>query len=96
MSPEEEIIRAGEAKQILDSRMFQEACKRVADSLAAQRRQVPIRDTDMHTRLIITEQLWGNIADWLKETADTGQFAQFTIRQREAQRKGLFSVFSRG
>jgi hypothetical protein len=92
MSPEEEKVRAGEAKQILDSRMFQEACQRVADSLAEQRRRVPVRDTDMHTRLIITEQLWGNIKDWLQMTADTGRFADFEIQQRETAKRGLFGL----
>lgn len=82
MSPEEEMIRAGEARQILESRMFQEACSRITESLAAQRRQVPLRDTDMHTRLIITEQLWGNLNDWLQQAVETGRFAEFTIKQK--------------
>lgn len=90
MTPEEEVIRAGQARQLLDSPLFIEACKRVSDSLADQRKRVPVRDTDMHTRLIITEQLWGNIQDWLTGIAETGKLAQFEINQREA-RKGLFS-----
>lgn len=89
MSPEEEVICAGEAQQIIDSRIFQEACKRVSDSLAEQRRRVPVRDSDMHTRLIITEQLWANLTDWLQMTADTGKFAQISM----AQKKGLFGAF---
>lgn len=92
MSPEEELVRAGEAKQLLDNRMFQEACTRIADSLADQRRRVPVRDTDMHTRLIITEQLWGNIKDWLEQTAQTGRFAEVQIQQREAAKRGLFGI----
>jgi uncharacterized Zn finger protein len=90
MSPEDEVIRAGEARQIIESAIFIEACKRIADSLSEQRRRVPVRDTDMHTRLIITEQLWGNIQDWLRETADTGKFASIQISQREQARRGLF------
>lgn len=90
MSPEEELIRAGEAKQVLDSTLFIEATRRITESLAEQRRRVPVRDTDMHTRLIITEQLWGNIEDWLKQTAETGKFATFQIQQREAAKRGLF------
>jgi hypothetical protein len=92
MSPEEELVRAGEARQLLDNRMFIEATKRISESLAEQRRRVPIRDTDMHTRLIITEQLWGNIQDWLRETADTGRFAQLQIEQREQAKRGLFGL----
>jgi hypothetical protein len=82
MSPEEELIRAGEARQIIDSRMFQEACQRISESLAAQRRQVPMSNTDMHTRLILTEQLWGNINDWLMQAVETGKFAEFSLKQK--------------
>lgn len=95
MSPEEEIVRAGEAKQLLDSRVFIEACQRIEESLAEQRRRVPIRDADMHTRLILTEQLWSNLKDWLQMTADTGRFADFAIQQREAAKRGLFGIGSR-
>lgn len=90
MSPEEELVRAGEARGIIESTIFIEACKRITDSLADQRRRVPVRDTDMHTRLIITEQLWGNIQDWLRQTADTGKFAEVAIQQREQAKRGLF------
>ena len=93
MSPEEELVRAGEARQMLDSRIFIEASQRVIEGLAAQRKQVPIRDTDMHTKLIMSEQLWLSIQGWLEQTAETGKFAEFSIRQREAQKKGLFGVF---
>lgn len=95
ISPEEELIRAGEARQILESRMFQEACSRVAESLAAQRRQVPLRDTEMHTRLILTEQLWGNLNDWLTQAVETGKFAEFTIKQKRdiaARMKAAFTT----
>lgn len=92
MSPEEELIRAGDAQRMLDNPMFMEASKRVLDGLASQRRQVPMRDTEMHTRLIIAEQLWANIEDWLKQTAETGKFAEFTLRQRETAKRGLFGA----
>lgn len=95
MSPEEELVRAGEAKQLLGSRIFLEACRRVEEGLAEQRKRVPVRDTDMHTRLIITEQLWASITDWLKLTAETGRFADFEIKQREAAKRGLFGLGSR-
>lgn len=95
MSPEEEVIRAGEARQMLGSNIFMDACKRVEEGLAEQRRRVPVRDTDMHTRLIITEQLWANIKDWLQQTADTGQLASFQIQQREAAKRGLFGTWGK-
>jgi len=84
VSPEEELIRAGEARQILESRMFKEACVRITEALALQRRQVPVRDVDMQTKLIITEQLWGNLTDWLQQTVETGKFADFAIQQKRS------------
>ena len=93
MSPEEELRKAGEARQLLDSAIFIEACHRINEGLAEQRKRVPVRDTDMHTRLIITEQLWANLRDWLTSVADTGRFADLQIKQREAAKRGLFGVF---
>jgi hypothetical protein len=98
MSPEEELIRAGQARQVLESPIFMEAMARVEEALTAQRRAVPIRDTDMHTRLIITEQVWARITDWLKEAAETGKLAQFEIaekRKRESIKERLFGSFQR-
>lgn len=86
-TPEEELIRAGQAREVLDSTVFREACERIEESLAEQRRRVPMRETDMHTRLILTEQLWSNLKDYLEQTAQTGKFAEFEI----AKRKRLFA-----
>lgn len=87
-TPEEELIRAGHAREVLDSPIFKEACERIEDSLADQRRRVPMRETDMHTRLILTEQLWGNLRDYLEQIAQTGKFAEFEIERR----KRLFAI----
>jgi hypothetical protein len=87
-TPEEELIRAGQAREVLDSVVFKEACARIEESLAEQRRRVPMRETDMHTRLILTEQLWSNLKDYLEQTAQTGKFAEFEIERR----KRLFAL----
>ncbi len=88
MTPEEEQIRAGRARELLDNPMFKEASQRIQDGIASQRRKVPMRETDMHTRLILTEQLWLNLLDYLQETVDTGKFAQFEVERRK--RVGIF------
>jgi hypothetical protein len=86
MRPEEEIIRAGEARQILDSRMMVDARKSLEDQLAQLRRAVKINDTDMHTRLILMEQMYGFLMDWFNQIAQTGKMAEITLRQQEQQR----------
>jgi len=90
-SPEEELARAGAARQLLDDPLFIEACKRIEEGLSSQRRSVPMRDSEMHTRLILAEQIWGNLKDYLEQTAQTGKFAEFEI----ARRKGVLDLFTR-
>jgi hypothetical protein len=83
-TPEDELRRAGDAKEILENEFFKEACKQIEDGLKAQRNAVPVRDTDMHTRLILTEQLWDSLKKYLEITAQTGKFAEFEIKKRES------------
>jgi hypothetical protein len=86
MSPEEEVIRAGEARQILDSRMMADARKNLEDQLAALRRSVPIKDTDMQSRIILMEHMYVLLMSWFEQIAQTGKMAELTLRQREQQR----------
>jgi hypothetical protein len=89
MTPEQEQIRAGQAREWLENPMFKEAREKIEAGLAAQRRKVPMRETDMHTRLILTEQLWANLISYLQESVDTGKFAQFEV-ERQKRRMGVF------
>jgi hypothetical protein len=86
-SPQEELIRAGQANEILNSALFIEMRQTIETQLAANRRAAPIRDTDLHTRLILTEQLWGNILDWFKQTAQTGRMAEVQIQQERSMKE---------
>jgi hypothetical protein len=93
MTPEEELRRAGEAQQVLGSSVFQEACNRIDEGLAAQRRGVPITATEMHTALILTEQLWSNVRNWIEQVAQTGKFAQIELdRQRTLRQRAEETV----
>lgn len=86
---EQEVERAERAQQILDNEIFKEACQRIEEGLAGQRQRVPVGEVEMHTKLIITEQLWVQLRDWIQQTADTGKFAKFEIEEREARQKTL-------
>lgn len=92
MTPEEEISRAGEARQLLDSVLFQGAKKHIEEQMAYSRRMAPIRDAEMHTRLILMEQLWGNLLGYFEQLAQTGQMAQLKLKDEERRR----SFFERG
>jgi hypothetical protein len=85
MTLEEEIRRAGEARQVLDAPVFQAARKDIEAQLAQLRRTVPIRETEMHTRLILMEQLWANLLGYFEQIAQTGKMAELQIQ--EARRK---------
>jgi len=86
MTPEQELRKAAEAEQILNSVIFQEAIANIGEQLATVRRTVPIKDQDMHTRLILMEQLWGNLLGFFQQLAQTGKMAQIQLREQERQR----------
>ena len=92
MTPEQEIIRAGEARQILDAPVFQAAKAYIEEQLSTARRSVPIRETEMHTRLILMEQLWSNLLGYFEQLAQTGKMAEIQIAERKHQQ----SMIERG
>lgn len=87
MAPEEEIIRGGQAAQVLDAPIFVEAKKRVLDGIQRQMAAVPLSDQTMHTRLITVLQLWNTLESYLEQVKQTGEIADFQIKQQEEQRK---------
>lgn len=89
MSPEEEVIRAGEARQILDMPIFKQARANLEAQMAAARRAAPIKDSDMHTRLILLEQLTGNFFEYFEQIAITGRMAEMTLREAEERKSFL-------
>lgn len=94
-TPEEEIVRAGEAKRIVESVMWQEAVKHIEASLASQRQAVPLRETEMHTRLIIAEQVFVKLQDFFQQIVDTGQMAEITLANQRSLRQRMADQFRR-
>lgn len=92
MSPEEELIRAGHARDVLDSTIFREAKQRVIDGIHAKMRAVPLADDKMHTKLIIALQMWTSLENYLEQVKETGKFAEFQIAENERK----FRIFGRG
>ena len=87
MAPEEEIIRGGDAAQVLDAPIFVEAKKAVLDGIHRQMAVVPIADQTMHTRLITVLQLWTTLEAYLTQVRQTGEIAQFQIAQDEQRKR---------
>lgn len=82
MTPEEEIIRAGQAKEVFDSQIFKDARAHITNQIQAQMAAAPIADQAMHTRLIMMLQLWNALERWFEQTIQTGQLADVEIERR--------------
>lgn len=91
MAPEEEIIRAGEAAQVLDSRIFREASQRIREGIQSQMMSVPLSEATMHTRLVTALQLWGQIERYLEQVKQSGELAAFQLEQ-DAKKRRFWSV----
>lgn len=92
MSLEEEVIKAGEAEQVLDSRIFNEAKMRVKEGILAQMKTVPLADEKMHTKLILALQIWESIESYLHQAVATGKLAKYQLSEEE-KRKTFFGMF---
>lgn len=86
MSPEQELHRAGEARQMLNSMLWQEARADLESKLAQLRRTVPISSTEMHTRLILMEQVKEQFFGYFEQMAQTGRMAEIQMEQDRQQR----------
>jgi hypothetical protein len=95
LSPEEELVKAGQAAQVLDSAIFIEAKQRVIDGIHAKMKAVPLSDEKMHTRLICLLQCWTSLESYLEGVRETGKLADFQIRATEEQKRRI-SIFGRG
>lgn len=77
----DEIRRGAEARMILDHELVREAFASFREQLAAQRQRVGIKDTEMHTRLIMAEQSINSFESWFRQVIDTGKMADIALRK---------------
>jgi len=78
---EQERIDGERAKQILDNPVFRQAWKSAEDSIHAQMAEVGMRDTDMHTRLILAKQILGHVQKHIETVMDTGIMADMQLQE---------------
>lgn len=89
MTPEEEVVRGGQAAQVLDAPIFREAMAEIDRAIEAQMQRVGLADTNMHTRLILLKQVRRQIESYLDQVRQTGEIAAFQIEE-EKRRASLF------
>lgn len=92
MTPEQEMHRAGDARQMINSPLWVEARADLEGKLAQLRRTVPISSTEMHTRLILMEQIKEQFFGYFEQLAQTGRMAEIQMDQEQHRR----SLIERG
>lgn len=75
MTREEEVIRGGDARRILESPMYQEAVETVRNGIVSAMERAPMGDDKTHNRLVIALQLLTQINRHLETVMQTGKMA---------------------
>jgi hypothetical protein len=78
---EQERIDGEAARQVLDNPAFQKAWAEAENSIVAQMADVKMRDTEMHTRLILALQTLAAVRRHIFTTMETGQLATVQLRE---------------
>ncbi len=83
----DKVYIGAEAERLLDSQIFKEASQAVRDGIIGQMGKVGIKDTEMHTKLVLTLQLWEGLERHIKAIATTGKIEQYQLEQEAKQSK---------
>lgn len=76
----DEIKRGAEARMVLDHPLVREAFESFYESLARQRQKAPVKDGELHTRLIMLEQCAHTFEAWFRAHIETGEMAKVSAR----------------
>lgn len=91
-----EAERARQAEVLLSSPIFADACNQIDAQLRVLRESVPMSDVDMHTRLILTEQMFGKLLDYLRATMASGDYARQQLQLRDGLAERTVAAIRRG
>lgn len=78
---EQEVIDGNEAKRVLDSSAFKQAWIAAEFSILSQMADVKMRDTEMHTRLILALQVLNGVRRHIETVLETGQMADVQLKE---------------
>jgi hypothetical protein len=82
LTPEEEVRRAGKAKEILDAEVFQDAVSAVEEALLLGIRRSAFKDSELREKLCQQYMLLHNVLDQLRTHIETGRLAEQTLAER--------------
>jgi len=78
----EQEVRAGdEVKRLLEHPYLKEAFEAAENSILEQMDEVKLRDTEMHTRLIMAKQTLGAVKRYLSRIVETGEIAKLQLTE---------------
>jgi hypothetical protein len=78
---DKEVIDGEKARQLLSNEVFKAAWENAENSIISQMAEVKMRDTEMHTRLILALQILNNVRRHIETTMETGQLAEFSLKE---------------
>jgi hypothetical protein len=82
LTPEEEVRRAGKAREILDAEVFKDAVREVEQALLLGIRRSAFKDADLREKLCQQYMLLHNVLDQLRTHIETGRLAEQTLKER--------------
>lgn len=82
MTPEEELVRAGKASEILTEPLFKEAVETIREALITGIQRSAFTDEKLREKLCQRLALLEDILGQLRTVMETGKMAEETIRQR--------------
>lgn len=86
VNPEQEIRRGADAQFILNHDLYKEA-RRAEKALGQQRRKVALKDTNMRTRLIMTERVLVSGRRYIEDVVNTGKMAEIQLKRNDGARR---------
>lgn len=93
---DDEARRGERARLLMQDPIFKEACQALDDQLTQLRSIVPIQDVDMHTRLILMEQLKTQFVSYFTGVMQSGEMARQELKLRESAIRQYGNALRRG
>lgn len=82
MTPEEEVRRAGKAKELLENELFKEAVTEVEENIRSARLQSAASAVDLREKLWAQELALHTVLGNLRTHIETGELAKRTLLDR--------------
>lgn len=83
MTPEQELYRAGRAKEVLENEVYAEAFEQIKQEIEQQWKSSPARDTEGRERLWLMQALMTKLQTCLESTMQGGKVARAELRHKQ-------------